>query len=771
MRPVRIEMEGFMAYRRKTELDLTDAELFVLSGPTGSGKSSAIDAMIFALYGSTPRFGKGRVEPVLNSSADWGRVLFEFTLGDSEYRVARRVERGRGVTEASLERDGTPLATGSREVGEKVPEVLGLDYDQFTRAVVLPQGAFARFLKDTSGQRQDLLRALLDLQLFVRIKEVANQRAKVAEAAAASATGRLAEMETVTSETIADAGTRLEMLQKSRDALPERLLGLKQAESEVDAAEGSLATLTGRIAVLRQVPIPQGLEDLAAMSLDAASDLEEAEIALKSAVAVRDEIEARIADKPDLADLKSWGELHDRLQRLRSERATLDLERLGSASTAAEEALAKSSRLYQELHRANTAHSLRRGLVPGDPCPVCAREITELPADADEGRLSLDEAEGAMESARSTAEEARKALNRAEGEAKSLTMQIQRVEADLEGALDTGVTAQLFAEVTALASDRAGAEAEVKAAGAAREKAKTAVESVTALGEKLRSELAAATARLEAEGPPEPDTDPVSGWQALDRWRSDLLAVVETEHIAANEALTAKRETKAAFEKEFGEWMSGLDLGAEGDPAATVAVAVTRQEQRVAELAKISETATALGEVVQSESAKAAVAAALGNHLKSNNFEEWVMEEAMQSLVVGANDLLTSLSGDRYSLDFDDKGFEVVDRFNAGQRRSTDSLSGGETFLVSLALSLAMASQIAELAGSASRLESIFLDEGFDTLDPESLEVVGAVLDELVSQGRTVGIVTHVKEFAERIPVQFAVVNGPEGATITLREP
>ena len=147
------------------------------------------------------------------------------------------------------------------------------------------------------------------------------------------------------------------------------------------------------------------------------------------------------------------------------------------------------------------------------------------------------------------------------------------------------------------------------------------------------------------------------------------------------------------------------------------------------------------------------------------------MEEAMQSLVVGANDLLTSLSGDRYSLDFDDKGFEVVDRFNAGQRRSTDSLSGGETFLVSLALSLAMASQIAELAGSASRLESIFLDEGFDTLDPESLEVVGAVLDELVSQGRTVGIVTHVKEFAERIPVQFAVVNGPEGATITLREP
>jgi exonuclease SbcC len=770
MRPVRIEMEGFMAYRRKTELDLTDAELFVLSGPTGSGKSSAIDAMIFALYGSTPRFGKGRVEPVLNSSADWGRVLFEFTLGDSDFRVARRVERGRGVTEASLERDGTPLATGSREVGEKIPQVLGLDYEQFTRAVVLPQGAFARFLKDTSGQRQDLLRALLDLQLFVRVKEVANQRAKVAEAAAASATGRLAEMEPVTSETITDAATRLELLQQARETLPDLLLGLKEAESEVGAAEGSLAALTSRIAALRSVPIPKGLEDLAAMSHDAASALEESEITLKSAVAVKDEIEARIADMPDLTDLKSWGELHDRLQRLRAEMATLDMERLGAASTAAEKALAESGRLYQELHTANTAHSLRRGLAPGDPCPVCARKITEMPADADEGRVSLDEAERAMESARSTAEEARSAVKFAEGKAKGITDQIERTEADLEGAPDAGVTAQLLAEVTALASDRAQAEAQVNAAGAAREKAKRAVESVTAHGEKLRSELAAATARLEAEGSPEPDTDPVSGWQALDKWRSDLLAVVEAEHNASTETLTLKRETRAGLEKEFGEWMSGLGLGAEGDPAATVAVAVTRQEQRVAELAKTAETATALGEVVKSESAKAAVAAALGNHLKSNNFEEWVMEEAMESLVVGANDLLTSLSSDRYMLDFDDKGFEVVDRFNAGQRRSTDSLSGGETFLVSLALSLAMASQIAELAGSASRLESIFLDEGFDTLDPESLEVVGAVLDELVSQGRTVGIVTHVKEFAERIPTQFAVVNGPEGAIITPRE-
>jgi exonuclease SbcC len=122
------------------------------------------------------------------------------------------------------------------------------------------------------------------------------------------------------------------------------------------------------------------------------------------------------------------------------------------------------------------------------------------------------------------------------------------------------------------------------------------------------------------------------------------------------------------------------------------------------------------------------------------------------------------------------------------------TLSGGETFLASLALALALADQVAELArggggdvgaggtGAASgagragpvgvrarssRLESIFLDEGFGTLDPETLDTVAGAIEELSSLGRMVGVVSHVRDLAERLPLRFEVTRGPAGATVT----
>jgi len=65
-----------------------------------------------------------------------------------------------------------------------------------------------------------------------------------------------------------------------------------------------------------------------------------------------------------------------------------------------------------------------------------------------------------------------------------------------------------------------------------------------------------------------------------------------------------------------------------------------------------------------------------------------------------------------------------------------------------------------------ARLESMFLDEGFGSLDSESLDVVAAVIHELGSDGRTIGLITHVKDLAEQVPVRFEVRKGPAGATV-----
>ena len=90
------------------------------------------------------------------------------------------------------------------------------------------------------------------------------------------------------------------------------------------------------------------------------------------------------------------------------------------------------------------------------------------------------------------------------------------------------------------------------------------------------------------------------------------------------------------------------------------------------------------------------------------------------------------------------------------------SLSGGETFQASLAFALALSDHLASLAaGGAARLDAIFLDEGFGTLDADSLDTVAATIEALAGGGRMVGIVTHVRELAERMPVRYVVTKGP----------
>src|SRR4029450_5425250 len=120
-------------------------------------------------------------------------------------------------------------------------------------------------------------------------------------------------------------------------------------------------------------------------------------------------------------------------------------------------------------------------------------------------------------------------------------------------------------------------------------------------------------------------------------------------------------------------------------------------------------------------------------HLSANRFEKWLLDEALHTLVAAASDRLLELSGGAFSLAGDGRsgGFAVVDYVNAGQVRSARTLSGGETFLASLALALALADQVAGLAAAgAARLDALFLDEGFGTLDPDTLDVVATALDE-----------------------------------------
>lgn len=169
--------------------------------------------------------------------------------------------------------------------------------------------------------------------------------------------------------------------------------------------------------------------------------------------------------------------------------------------------------------------------------------------------------------------------------------------------------------------------------------------------------------------------------------------------------------------------------------------------------------------------AESEVAELLASHLRATGFERWLVAEALDLLVEGASATLLRLSGGQYSLARDDRNeFLVVDHRSADERRSAKTLSGGETFQASLALALAVSDQLVGLASSgASRLESIFLDEGFGSLDPEALAADADAIEALGSDERMVGIVTHVRELAERVPVRYEVVKDARTATVERR--
>src|SRR5262249_17241555 len=129
MRPLRLELEGFMSFRTKTCVDFEGADLFVLTGPMGAGKSSIIDAMGFALYGSVTRFdNRNLVAPVISQGLPQTRVRFDFSVGGVTHSALRVVRRnpqgGASVREARLERGGESLAGAAAEVTAEVERLL-----------------------------------------------------------------------------------------------------------------------------------------------------------------------------------------------------------------------------------------------------------------------------------------------------------------------------------------------------------------------------------------------------------------------------------------------------------------------------------------------------------------------------------------------------------------------------------------------------------------------------------------------------------------------
>jgi len=278
------------------------------------------------------------------------------------------------------------------------------------------------------------------------------------------------------------------------------------------------------------------------------------------------------------------------------------------------------------------------------------------------------------------------------------------------------------------------------------------------------SRLSAARDPLVALGAPALGAEGLlAGWTALHAWAAGEAAARDLAIVSARERATEAgsrvRELTGLLRAELAA--SGVELAAEAvAPGAATAVARALERAR-AETRRIAERRAQAADLAARRNAaqeERQVARLLGDLLRANQFPQWLVTAALDTLVAEASVNLAGLTNDQFDLTHDAGEFYVIDHADADSRRSVRTLSGGETFQASLALALALSSQMSTLAAAgAARLDSIFLDEGFGTLDPETLDVVATTLETLAQGQRMVGVITHVAALAERVPVRFVV--------------
>lgn len=409
MRPLGLELEGFASFRERTVVSFEDTDLFVFTGATGSGKSSIIDAMIFALYGSVPRYDDRRlVAPVISQGKVRARVRLDFEARGKIYtavRVVQRTKTGATTKEARLEQrangeSATTLAATEAELSASVKnEVIGLGLDHFTKCVVLPQGEFAAFLRAKPGEREKLLKRLLGLGLYEKLRRAAHQRWNREKGRADQLQWQLeSALAHATPEAVREAEAKVATLGALSGHIDEVSRSLGELASSIQASTDRWTKVARQLELLADVRVPDGMAELVARygeaeeRLRAASEArEEAAVRLRAARSTRSRL-------PERAAIEKIVE-----KRLDLARAKAEIAQTRSELEEAAEAVARSTRHERSVRqeRAEVRESLERLPARAELENVGRqrRRLRKLERETEEKREKLAQDEQAVEAA------------------------------------------------------------------------------------------------------------------------------------------------------------------------------------------------------------------------------------------------------------------------------------------------------------------------------------------------------------------------------------
>lgn len=881
MRLCRLHFKNLNSLAGEWNIDFESPEfrggLFAITGPTGAGKSTLLDALCLALYGRTPRLDRvnnsGNEIMTRGKRECFAEVVFE--VGCERYSAfwSQKKSLRKGAARewqapkcrfSRLSGGEEVLADSVNSMAKRLEEVCRLDFERFTRTVMLPQGGFAAFLQADGADRAKLLENLTGAGIYRQISREIYCRTKRERAELEQLCSSQAEHAPLADEIRAATQRRVavsEMCEKElrvqektlRDALSwyVRCDGLAARRTELDQArrrlneeQADFAPQAGRLAQAERAA--QG-RDLFAALMRCRSRRSDAEQKLKCletrAAAGKHQREMaerqRACAAEKLAFLRQeyskqselWSKVHDLDREIENhvlrcreqEKRIAELETSFTVNDAQDiavlaelnhlkseaESIGKSlndareekERAIAAMYRADLS-MLSARLEEGKPCPLCG--AVHHPAPYQRGVLGEEDL-----NLHQNAEKTARKLSELERELASMQRKITALQMEHESLFTLGQTVQrslkderetlshrekklkLRQQVRCELFDKRSLEAEA----IKLKEALAAAESALAAAEACRNQSALAATRTETElAGVRQDLIELSseiaeaqaqfaerlkrfGFTDETMWQTAVLSENEVEKLRARSeelhqlegALRSQDMSLSKEEHSLGDApdRTAVDLKAALETCETKLIKLLKDRGADEQMLRHDdECRRRLDELREAEARRRKsyeIWRRLNDQIGSasgDQFSRYVQGLTFRRLVCAANTQLEQLS-ERYRLKVavdDALRLDVVDLWQGGELRTSRNLSGGESFIVSLALALALSHDMKEV-----KVDSLFLDEGFGTLDEETLETVLDCLNCLREKGKLVGVISHVKTLRERIDTHLTLTPGPGG--------
>ena len=855
MKPLYLEFCGINSFSEKAQIDfkaLLSGGVFGIFGDTGSGKSTILDSIHFALYGEIDRAPKS-LNDCINYRMDSAYVVFDFEITTEgtrkAYRVRRERKRKNGISKAYLY-EYTPtgeqlaIAEGTRDVDDAIEKIVGLSFADFKTCIALPQGDFAALVKATPSERVKLVARLFNLEKYgERLAKAVNEKYYRAEEEVNLVKAKMGENEGGSDEIIAQLTAQIQedraQLSNAKTALEtaenalNTALALEKEKQNYDALCLRLQTLSADLSkmsqkrdLLEKYPKAKAVKEKADALAEAKAKTEQAKI---NAVKYQEEHARASARLKKLQILFEESGYEEAILKV-----SLDLQKVNeSAKDALAEAKAKKEldgcvKAYNELKNkcveedfdgkkqqlegqlsalgeddtlldylkhnykgvllSDTYGEIRADLRAIAEKYPQTREAIEpllrkytLTGDAKNAVVvdiaavnlafkEIDRKRKAVKTEMEALEQRKRDYQTNEEKKKLLIEQGKILRANYLSAAEKtalvkhlGTASELLEKLDKLknsqTTDKKNIEETQNRANALYAEAQKA-EGLFALYEKTVGEMQTALENCLREHGFSDETEAIALLSAIgdeERTKNECKAFFDEYDIKRREYETTDRTKFLAFDEEavqkareakrlVQETQDRLHhkIGAEETELARLIERKKRYQEQEKELAQKQKYKNLCDE--------------LRLLLRGNRFLEFIACEYLQEVCASASKTLLSLTGGRYFLQYD-KDFKVGDNLDGGNLRAVKTLSGGETFLVSLSLALSLSAAIC--LKSLRPIEFFFLDEGFGTLDEKLVDTVMDVLGKL-GRSFTVGLISHVEELKHRIDNKIVVTGANE---------